>query len=297
MKSVIADSETRVVCVRIEAISGLTLRFIAYPHDLEMSNGEVYQSDSGYEPTALSATASLSPDVIDLQGIFDAAGISRDQLISGVMDNAKAYAFATSWATPVEDEEPIGKFLLGKTRIQDDRYVIEKMHLIDALGESVGRTVGPKCPWTVFDETLDGDVIPYQRSRCTGPRSAQDGPLLADYKVTGTVTHVTSQKVWRDSSRAEAAGYFDYGSVLWTGGDNAGLRSQEIKSHAADGTITQFMATYYPVQVGDTYELSPGCDGIRSGDCKTKFNNTVNYGGFADIITSTAYNKHGTNGK
>ncbi|MDX2350409.1 MAG: DUF2163 domain-containing protein [Porticoccus sp.] len=296
MKSVVADNETTVTCVRIETVGGLILRFIAYPHDLSMSNGEVYQSDSGYQPTALSSTTTLAPAVLDLQGVFDAAGISRDELVSGVMDNARAYVFNTSWATPVEDEEPVGKFLLGKARIQDDRYVIEHMHLIDALNESVGRTYGPKCPWVLFDETLDGDTIPYQRSRCTGPRSAQDGPLLSAYKVTGTVTHVTSQKVWRDSSRAEAVNYFNYGSILWTTGDNAGLRSQEIKTHAADGTVTQYMATHYPVQVGDTYEMAPGCDGLRAGDCKTKFSNAANYGGFADMITSTAYTKHGTSG-
>lgn len=296
MKSVVADNETTVTCARIETVSGLILRFIAYPHDLTMSNGEVYQSDSGYEPTALSSTTTFSPSVIDLQGIFDAAGISRDKLISGVMDNAKAYAFNTSWATPVEDEEPIGKAIFGKTRIQDARYVGELMGLIDALNESVGRTFGPKCPWTLFDENLDGDTIPYQTSRCTGPRAATDGPLLATYKVTGTVTHVTSNTVWRDSARAEAVDYFNYGSVLWTTGNNAGLRSQEIKAYAANGTVTQYMATHYPVQVGDEYEMAPGCNKLRAGDCITKFSNAVNYGGFADIITSTAYSKHGTFG-
>ena len=283
--------------MRIEAVNGTILRFAAYPHDIDMSNGATYSTDSGYQPTALSSTTSLSPAVLDVQGVFDAAGLSRDQLISGVMDNAKAYVFKTSWAAPVEDEEPIGKFIFGKTRVQDDRYVIEAMHLIDALNESVGRTYGPKCPWVLFDETLDGDTLPITRSRCTGPRASQDGPLLASYKVSGTVTGVTSQKVWQDTGRAEAVNYFDYGSVLWLTGDNAGLRSQEVKSYAVDGTVTQFMATHYPVQVGDTYEMAPGCDHVRSGDCVTKFNNAVNFGGFADMVTSSVYGEHGTHGQ
>ncbi len=294
MRATAADYQTRVLCVRMETVSGLVLRFVSYPHDLTMSSGAVYKSDLGYEPTAFSATATLAPTVLDLQGVFDIAGIDRDSLVSGVMDNARTYLFATSWAAPIEDEEPISKFVLGKTRVEDDRYVIEKMQLIDALNQKVGRTVSPTCDWTLFDETLDGDVMPYSRSRCSGPRSAQDGPLLANYKVTGTVTSVTSQSVWRDSARAEAVGYFDHGAILWTSGSNAGLRSQEIKTHAADGTITQYLSTHYAVQVGDAYEMAPGCDKIRSGDCVAKYSNSVNYGGFADLITVSKYSEYGS---
>jgi len=297
MKSTVADPETSVMCARIEAVDGTILRLAAYPHAITMSNGDIYRADLGYQPTSYAASTSFSPDVIDLQGIFDAAGISRTQLTSGIFDNAKAYVFKTSFSAPVVDEEPIGKFLFGKTRLQDDRYVIEKMHLIDALNESVGRTYGPKCPWTLFDETIDGDTLPVQRSRCTGPRAAPDGPALADFLVSGTVTSVTSSKVWADSGRAEAVGYFDYGSVLWLTGNNAGLRSQEIKTHTAGGTITQYMAAYSAIQVGDTYNMVPGCNGVRSGDCLTKYSNVVNYGGFADLVTSTAYSKHGNNGQ
>lgn len=295
MKPTLADPQTLVICVRIEARGGQVLRFISYPHDLAMSNGNLYRSDLGYEPTAFSVTNGPAPPVLDLSGVFDAFGISRDELISGVWNSAKAYVFATSWANPVEDEEPIGKFVLGKVRIQDERYVVEKMGLIDALNQDEGRTHGPLCPWTLFDETLDGDVLPYHRSRCTGPRSNPDGPLLANYKVTGTVTHVTSNQVWRDENRAEAAGYFNRGSVRWLTGNNAGLRSQEIKAHAADGTITQFLPTYYPVQVGDQYEMIPGCDKRKTGgDCVGKFSNAINFGGFEEVPTSSAYYQRGT---
>ena len=230
MKSQVADPETRVFCMRIETIGGLIFRFTWYPHDLLMTNGTVYKADPYFEPTGISSTSTMSPDVFDVESFFSTAGITRDQLISGVLDSAKVYLFATSWASSVEDYEPLKKGVFGKGRIEDDRFTIEMMGLVDALGQNVGRSVGPKCDWTLFDETLDGETIPYNRSRCTGPRSAQDGPLLADYKVSGTVTAVTSKKIWQDSGRTEAANYFQYGSILWKTGNNAGLRSFEIKN-------------------------------------------------------------------
>lgn len=37
---------------------------------------------------------------------------------------------------------------------------------------------------------------------------------------------------------------------------------------------------FIDLQIGDTVELSLGCDHIRTGDCQFKFNNVANYGGF-----------------
>ena len=294
MKSAVVDPETEVFCARIETVGGLILRFAYYPHDLIMSNGEVYISDPFFEPSDLSSTADLTPSVFDSKGFFDATGITRDQLISGVLDSAKGYAFSTSWTAPVEDEKPLTKTIFGKSRIQDDVFIIENMSLTDALNQSTGSTINSKCTYTLFDETLDGDIIASDRSRCTGPRAAQDGPLLADYKVSGTVTSVTSQKVWADSGRAEAAGYFDYGQVLWKTGNNAGLRSFEIKTHATGGVITQHLATHYPILVGDTYDMIPGCDHTRSGDCINKYNNAINCNAMENLITEEEYVDYST---
>lgn len=294
MKSAVVDPATSVMCARIEAVGGLVFRFAYYPHDLTMSNGQVYIADPFYEPSDLSATADLSPSVFDSKGFFDATGITRDQLFSGLLDNAKGYAFTTSWANPVEDERPEVKTIFGKSRVEDDVYYIENMSLADAANQSTGTTVNAKCTWTLFDETLDGDIIASDRSRCTGPRANQDGPLLTDYKVSGTVTSVTSQKVWADSSRAEAAGYFDYGSILWKTGDNAGLRSFEIKTHTAGGNFETHMAAHYAIQVGDTYDMIPGCDHTRSGDCINKYNNAINCNAMEDLITEEEYADYST---
>lgn len=295
MTRTVADYQTLVYCVRVVATDGTTFQFAAYPHDITMSNGEVYKSNQGYEPTQIVIESTATSAVWDLYGFFDVAGVDRDQVASNLMDNARVYYFATSWANPVEDEEEISLGIMGKAFMDDGKYKIEVMGLIDATTQSVGSTCGPLCPWTLFDENLDGDVIPYERSRCTGPRAAQDGPLLASYKVTGTVTSVTSQKVWADSSRAEAADYFSYGAVKWTTGANAGLPSRPIKKHEASGVITFYEATHYPIQVGDQYEMIPGCDKRLSGDCVTKYSNAINNGGLEMMSPPSAYKEFGGN--
>ncbi|TNE75556.1 MAG: DUF2163 domain-containing protein [Gammaproteobacteria bacterium] len=295
MKLVTTDAATMVHCVRIVATDGTTFRFVSYPHDLTMSNGEVYQSDLGYEPTDIQVgTTPAGAPIFDLAGLLATNGITLDQLTSRKLDNARVYYFVTSWANPVEDEEEILLAFLGKATIQDERYKIEMMSIADALNQSVGRSFTPACPWTLFDATLDGDTIPYQRSRCTGPRSAPDGPVLADYKETGTLTGVTSQTKFADSARAEAAGYFDYGFIKFTSGNNAGLPSLPIKKHTAGGNFELYLPLHYTPVAGDAYEMIPGCNKKKTGgDCVTKYSNAINFGGFEDMAPPEAYKEFG----
>lgn len=292
MKSAVADYKTRIFAIRIESTNGNdVVRLIDYPHDLSIG-GNVYRSDSGYEFTQYGATNSASPSVIDLEGVLLAAGIDLDSITAGVWDNAKGYIFATSWTNPVVDEEPIAKFLFGKVRLEDDRYVVELMHLIDALNQSVGLSHGPLCVNTLFDENLDGET--FARSKC--------GLSLAAYKVTGTITAVTSNQVFVDASRAEADDYFGVGSIRFTSGNNfdAGVRSAVIQSYVGvlspntnNGTITLFEAMPFAVQVGDTYEMIPGCR-KQLAICRDKYSNVVNVtsGGFLafpHLITQAQY--------
>lgn len=294
MKATVADYATLVHCVRIEPANDAPIvRLAGYPTDLVMTNGQVYRTESGYEFSGHDSTTTFASSSIDLTGILQMGAISHDDLMSGVYDNARLYLFATSWkdGMSVEDEEPLGLFFFGKVDITDDKYSVQLMGAIDALSQSTGRTYAPTCPHVLFDETLDGRVLPWAQSKCTGPRAAQDGPLLASYKVTGTLTAVTDQYTITDSARAEAADYFAYGTIRFTTGPNAGLKPVEIKSYAS-GAITVHEAFFYLPTVGDAYEMIPGCR-KDPATCKTKYGNKINFGGHDHIPAPTQYTQIG----
>ncbi|MCY1290090.1 hypothetical protein D9M68_176680 [compost metagenome] len=295
MKSHVADWKTRAYCARIVAESGTTVRVAAYPSDLKMSNGQVYAAGSGYEFTGYDATDSMAPSSVDLTGILN-HGITRDQLASGVFDNARVYLFATSWANPIEDEEALALGFLGKTTLFDERYTAEVMSLADALSQSVGRQFMPQCPWTLFDQTLDGVIIASTRSRCTGLRSNPDGPDINAFKVSGTVTAVTSLYQFQDSGRSEVDDWFTVGQVMFTTGANAGLKPLQIKQSTAGGQILCYEAFHYPIQVGDQYVMIPGCRKRRDEDCVNKFNNAINFGGQPDMPTESQSGQVGRGG-
>ena len=275
MKSSVADPSYRVHCLRIVPQWGSTIYLTDHVRDLVIG-ANTYKTDSGYQFSGQASEASMAPGVLDLEGIAGIAGIDFDKIVSGVFDNARVYAFATTWTAPTVDEEPLGVAILGKTTVKDDRYTAEMMMLVDALNQAVGKTYTPACP-----------------KKFGGQEYAGCGVALGPITETGTITHVTSTSVFRDSARAEAADYFGEGTIAFTTGANAGLKPMEIKTYAADGTITTHEGFHYTVAVGDAYTLIPGCR-KRLEDCRDKWNNVVNFGGFSYVPTVSTYSQVGS---
>lgn len=276
MKAVVADHHTRVLCLRIAPLAANPIYLTHYPRDLRMEGGNTYLSASGYDFTAYSSGSDFAAGVIDLEGIAGLAGVGYDQIASGVFDNARAYLFATSWAAPIEDEEPIVCSILGKTTTMDDRYKIEEMALIDILNQSVGKSYTVSCPKRFGGQEFAGCKVDL-------------GPIT----VTSTLTAVSANNLFQDSARSEPADYFGVGTIRFTTGANADLKPLEIKAYAADGTIETYEPFHYAPQVGDQYIMIPGCRKRQDEDCIAKWDNIVNFGGFKNVLTQSQYVKIG----
>jgi uncharacterized phage protein (TIGR02218 family) len=147
---------------------------------------------------------------------------------------------------------------VGEVTVQDADIVAELRDLRQYLQQPVGDSSSKTCRARLGD------------SRCT--------KSLVALTYTGSITHVTSTEVFRDSARAEAADWFGEGEIEFTSGDNAGVR-RKIHTHAADGTFTVAVPYYAPVQVGDAYTAIAGCRRRLEEDCKLKHNNVVNFVG------------------
>ena len=282
MKSVVADYRYRILCLRIVPVTGSPIYLTDHPRDLVMS-GHTYLSTAGYQFTGQSATAGFSPASVDIEGIAGASGLSRAAVGSGLFDGARCYVFATSWAAPVEDQEPVVAGIFGKATLLDHRFQIGGVSLIDALNQSVGQTYGAQCP----------------KLFC-GTEYAGCGVSLAANTVTGTLTNVTSAAVFTSAARTEADDTFGAGTIQFTSGPNAGLKALEIKSFAG-GVITTFEPFYTLPVAGNAYSMVRGCR-KRLSDCQARWNgsgivsNVANFGGFPWIPTGSTYAQVGQGG-
>ena len=81
-----------------------------------------------------------------------------------------------------------------------------------------------------------------------------------------------------DLTRADE--YFQYGKITWLTGSNVGIGTTHVKEYLNENGYIQFQIdTPFDIQIGDTFNISAGCDKLRC-TCKFKFNNELNYGGF-----------------
>lgn len=281
MKPAVAAAGTRVLCLRIVPLSGSTVRLTDFARDLVIG-ANTYTSTAGYQFTGHAATAGFSPSAIDLEGIIAITGMTRARVASGAFDGARVYVFATSWAAPVEDEEPVTAGIFGAVELRDDRFRADVLSLIDTLKQATGTIYQAQCPKTFLGQDYAGCRVG-----------------VAANTVTGTLTHVTSALTFRDSTRGEAADTFGCGTFAFTTGLNAGARAIEIREHLANGTFTLAEPVYYTPSIGDAYSATRGCR-KRLADCQARWNgaatfsNVANFGGDLWVPTASVYAQRGT---
>jgi uncharacterized phage protein (TIGR02218 family) len=97
-------------------------------------------------------------------------------------------------------------------------------------------------------------------------------------KATFTVAADASNLQTFTTDLTDADGYFDFGLVVFSTGDNAGV-AVEVGSYLnASGAVKLKLITPYPILSGDTGTIYRGCDKVIK-TCRDKWNNVVNFRG------------------
>ena len=191
--------------------------------------------------------------------------MNEDDLAAGAYDAADVALWLADWSEP-DLRVLIAKGTLGEVRRDGTAFVAEVRGLSQALGEERGRLYTSSCGADLGD------------GRCKVDLAAPA------YRGSGVVVAVTAASSFTASGLgAFADGWFTAGRLSFTGGANAGL-SIEVKAHRG-GESARFdlwQAMPYPIEVGDTFTVTAGCD-KRFATCHDRFDNIVNFRGFPHI--------------
>lgn len=301
MRLIVSDVESKVSCLRIEprnyvdrivvddpeAPTGI-IRLAAYPVDIPFTDEDglhYYIGTGGDDKSSLSLSDTSSPGTVDMTGVLGIGGIDRDLILMKYFEGAKVYFFASCWNNFVEDEEPYGIYIWGKTTLDDDTFTVELTHMSDLLKSDVSQSYTKLCTNIFKDTIID------QRGTTPIPgigRCDPDGEALLSFvPVDGYITQVIDTKTFRDNTRTEAEDWFGNGQVTFNEDDITHRRDQrvfEVSQYSSDGT---FYLLEPPVlgalQVGMYYKAMVGCRKRFTEDCKGKFNNARNFFGFEYI--------------
>jgi uncharacterized phage protein (TIGR02218 family) len=253
---------------------GVTYRFTSLDRDMVWL-GHTYSACGGLLPTASESANDVGSIAnMDVAGLIRTNSITEADLFGGRFDGADLEA----WLVPWQGEKPPRMLLkgrFGKVTHGPAGFSVEALGDGSRFSQTpLIQTVQPGCRW-VFG-------------------SAECGIDLGPLTVTGTVSSAGSARAFTDTDRGEAPGYFTYGLVTFTSGDNNGITA-EIRSHAAGGVFALWPGLASPIMIGDTYSMTPGCTLNKAADGGTKgctaWANVVNYGGFDKLPGQDALKK------
>ena len=250
------DSITVSNCWELSLRNGTVTRLTNHDQDL-VFQGETFESASGFDLSMIETGENLSVSNAEASVLLSASNVTKSDIFAGLYDGARGKVWMVNWQDTADYCSLPGGFLSGVKDSDRGVGVFDLVGLSDKLGKSTGSAMESTCDADVGDTRCGVDLIPYTEA--------------------GTVTSVTDNQNFQDSTTARPISYFSYGILTWVTGLNAGHVS-EVRIF--DGSNFElFSITPSAISVGDTYSASAGCD-RTSQTCINKFANIINFRGF-----------------
>lgn len=250
------DALTTAVAVKITRKDGAVYAYTSHDEKATI-DGTTYLA-SGLIDSAFESGDSLAVDNLALTTLDDGTIFTRADVVGGLWQNAAVYFFRYNWANISDGVEPLTAGTVGEVQMMQGQVRAEVRGLQQYLQQPVGIVSSKTCRARLGD------------GACT--------VNLAGFTHAGTVTSASSTQVFTASGLTQAADYFGDGLIEWLTGDNAGIQ-QKVKAHATGGVFTLALPMPSTISIGDTFTAIAGCRKRLTEDCKTKFNNVLNFQG------------------
>ena len=265
------DSGNICTLFTILANDGTAKYFTDHNNALTVS-GHSYVPSAGV--TRIKMKASNNAEVSNQEVAATILDMPDDELKSGKWDNAQIEVAMCSWQNPAEGKLIVFKGTIGVIQWTDEGFRADIQNYLRDLGRNIGNVVTANCRHQLFSTAGPGKI-----GGCGVGRSA--------YVSTGTVSYILTGKLKiKIANTGRPHQWASNGYIKFTSGYNANLTS-EVKIHNVEGgslgeSIELYLATVMPIMVGDTFELTAGCDHTAE-TCSAKFGNIVNFGGFPHL--------------
>ncbi len=271
-----SELATTALCWRLTRTDGVVQGYTTHTDDLVI-DGVTYEARSGYTPATADNRSDLSVNTIDVTGYVSSEAITEADISAGLLDYAEVLYFVVDYTNvggSPDEKAILMRGHIGEITLVDGVYIAELRGLSQHLQQRVGETVGGTCR-AQFGSGAEVSAV----NRC--------GFDVSTVTVTGEVSSVTDALNFTDDARTEETGYFDFGVITFTSGDNAGF-SKEVKRYALTGSpnganIQVFEAFPYAVVAGDQFDIYPGCD-KTPGTCRDTYSNFANFRGDPYLI-------------
>jgi hypothetical protein len=194
-------------CWHIVRTDGTQFFFTSHDVDLPITSGEfaghngTYLSSVGFSATATANNSDLSVDNLDVEGVFDNASITDNDLRSGLFDYADIYVFVVNWADLTQGPLKLRRGKLGEVVASPQGWFhVELRGMTQLLQQKILELYGPECRADLGDARCKIPLDPPLRQNSTlytagtfikvstaaGPYYSQYQDVIYECTTTGT---------------------------------------------------------------------------------------------------------------
>ena len=253
---------------KITRTDGVVIGFT--DHDIDIVIDSVtYLASSGYIRSAISSSASMNADNMEVHGFLDDTNLTSDDLRNGLYNFAQVEIFAYNWAdvTPTMGTIALRFGHFGEVTIRPSgEFKVELRGLVSQLGMKIGNIYQPECPLDLGETKCSvalkpplrfglkdyalGDriLVPFADSK-EGVQLAVTNPGFETGDTTGWTFPVLSHTA-RGSNNvlmAKSGSYYMGEQILFTGADTEFSQTVSIEP-GAPITTTKIDALDYKIR-------------------------------------------------
>lgn len=238
---------------KVERSDGIVLGFTSHDRNL-VRGGTSYVAAPGIQPSALSLSATLDADTMDIAGALTADAITEEDLDAGRWDGAAVSLSVVNWEDAALDPIAVARGNLGTVERSRGSFAAELRTLDAVLDAAVAPETTPGCRARLGDSACRVDLAPRTR-------------LVTVERVEGRAVFIADMINGAD---------FAYGHLRFTTGRNCGLSALIVAGEGQQVTLGRDPA--FPVTEGSKAELVEGCD-KQIATCSARFANAINFRG------------------
>lgn len=255
-------------CWALERSDGVTLRVTDHNATLNI-NGFDYRPTGGWQTSARERLANFQDRNAEVTGYLNSEYITEEDLRAGKYQDAKVIELVVDWLVPWAGIYSTAIYYIQQVSFTGEVWQAQVLGLTARIRKPVGDVYCRLCRHDL------GNAFGTSNTGCHVDKST--------FTATGTVSVVSTQRVSVETSLTSPDYFFNRGILSWTSGANLDTRHEVQSYKHTNGKLVFYLPTPYDIAVGDTFTVEAGCDKRIDGDCKNKFDNIVDHGGFPFI--------------
>jgi len=235
-------------------------------HDVDLTfNGVAFAAGTGLSAGSIESDIGFAVGGGEVTGALNSAAIDEADIANGRYDGATVESWLVDW-TDTDARLLLDTGVIGEVKRTEFAFTAEVRSIANDLDQPFGRYFQSACAADLGDGRCGVDIS-QPAFRATATIAATDGRLSFTLPIANF-----------------ADAWFSQGVATFNSGANTG-QSFPIKGHTnsvAGATIALWTPLGGVIAIGDSVTLVAGCD-KRMATCNGKFNNVVNFRGFAQI--------------